>query len=179
MTIQFAVYLQTTYENFRYRYDKKKNPYSKGIPGNLKEVFCSKIPPSMINFRAWASGANESVGTTSVSSESDRGVIGPKDKFQIEVGSRFSRDANKGLPIILRNLDYNAFDENLKRKNFDHSGVVGDKLKRKIGDGEVGLNSVFVHSGQEQQQQQQQYSQWSSGVETSASYDKRTLAPIS
>ncbi|XVE90760.1 hypothetical protein DITRI_Ditri20bG0103100 [Diplodiscus trichospermus] len=46
---------QTTYENFRYRYDKKKNPFNKGILSNFKEVFLSKIPPSMINFRAWTS----------------------------------------------------------------------------------------------------------------------------
>ncbi|KAK1393622.1 S-acyltransferase [Heracleum sosnowskyi] len=42
---------QTTYENFRYRYDKKKNPYNQGIVSNLKEVFFTKIPPSLVNFR--------------------------------------------------------------------------------------------------------------------------------
>ena len=44
---------QTTYENFRYRYEKRKNPYNKGILTNLISLFFSKIPPSMINFRSW------------------------------------------------------------------------------------------------------------------------------
>lgn len=44
---------QTTYENFRYRYDKKENPYNKGTVRNIRELFLSKIPPSMNDFRAW------------------------------------------------------------------------------------------------------------------------------
>ncbi|KAK1397376.1 S-acyltransferase [Heracleum sosnowskyi] len=42
---------QTTRENFKYRYDKKKNPYNHGILNNLKEVFCTKIPLPLVNFR--------------------------------------------------------------------------------------------------------------------------------
>jgi len=44
--------LQTTYENFRYRYDNRANPYNKGVVENFKEIFCSPIPPSKNNFRA-------------------------------------------------------------------------------------------------------------------------------
>lgn len=54
----FHLYLmstnQTTYENFRYRYDKKINPFNQGVLGNFKEVLCSGIPPSKVNFRAQA-----------------------------------------------------------------------------------------------------------------------------
>ncbi|KAK2391404.1 DHHC-type zinc finger family protein [Trifolium repens] len=42
---------QSTYENFRYRYDRQVNPYNKGIVENFKEVFFSSIPPSKNNFR--------------------------------------------------------------------------------------------------------------------------------
>lgn len=42
---------QSTYENFRYRYDKRANPHNKGVVDNFKEVFCSRIPPSKNNFR--------------------------------------------------------------------------------------------------------------------------------
>jgi len=143
---------QTTYENFRYRYDKKKNPYSKGILRNLKSVFCSKIPPSLINFRAWVSEDNSSIGSTSASSESDRGVIIPKDSFHVDVGGRFGRDSSKNVPIILRNLEYNSFEEGLKRNGLN------DKLKGKIGDGEAGLNPVS----------DQEHRQWSNGVGSSA-----------
>lgn len=52
----FHVYLictnQTTYENFRYRYDRKRNPHNRGLARNVIEVFFSKIPTSRNNFRA-------------------------------------------------------------------------------------------------------------------------------
>ncbi|KAL5791553.1 hypothetical protein ACOSP7_000147 [Xanthoceras sorbifolium] len=43
---------QSTYENFRYRYDLRDNPYNKGVIENFMEVFCTRIPPSKNNFRA-------------------------------------------------------------------------------------------------------------------------------
>jgi len=43
---------QTTYENFRYRYDRRANPYHRGILNNILEIFCSSIPHSKNNFRA-------------------------------------------------------------------------------------------------------------------------------
>ncbi|XP_010926776.1 probable protein S-acyltransferase 7 isoform X2 [Elaeis guineensis] len=52
----FHLYListnQTTYENFRYRYDRRDNPYNKGVVVNFKEIFFTSIPPSKNKFRA-------------------------------------------------------------------------------------------------------------------------------
>ncbi|ESQ46850.1 hypothetical protein EUTSA_v10027785mg [Eutrema salsugineum] len=52
----FHLYListnQTTYENFRYSYDRRSNPHNKGVVDNFKEIFYSAIPPSKNNFRA-------------------------------------------------------------------------------------------------------------------------------
>lgn len=52
----FHLYListnQTTYENFRYRYDRRANPYNKGVAQNFEEIFCTSIPPSKNDFRA-------------------------------------------------------------------------------------------------------------------------------
>ncbi|KAL6509148.1 putative protein S-acyltransferase 7 [Orobanche gracilis] len=52
----FHLYListnQTTYENFRYRYDLRANPYNKGVMDNFKEIFFGPTPPSKNNFRA-------------------------------------------------------------------------------------------------------------------------------
>ncbi|CAK9175149.1 unnamed protein product [Ilex paraguariensis] len=52
----FHLYListnQTTYENFRYRYDRRANPYNQGIVENFKEILCTSIPLSKNNFRA-------------------------------------------------------------------------------------------------------------------------------
>lgn len=56
-----AVAWQTTYENFRNRFDKKGNPFNRGVPYNLMEVLCSRIPPSKNHFRAEVTDAsNES-----------------------------------------------------------------------------------------------------------------------
>lgn len=52
----FHLYListnQTTYENFRYRYDRRANPYNKGVLNNFKEIFCTSIPSSKNKFRS-------------------------------------------------------------------------------------------------------------------------------
>ncbi|XP_058103046.1 probable protein S-acyltransferase 7 [Magnolia sinica] len=52
----FHLYListnQTTYENFRYRYDRRDNPYNRGVVQNFKEIFFTSIPPSKNKFRA-------------------------------------------------------------------------------------------------------------------------------
>nr|XP_011470970.1 PREDICTED: probable protein S-acyltransferase 4 isoform X2 [Fragaria vesca subsp. vesca] len=129
----FHVYLictnQTTYENFRYRYDKNENPYTKGILGNLKEVFCSRIPPSMVNFRVWVLKDDDSA-MGSVASESERGFIGSKEKFDIEMGNKFTRDGKLVVPSILWKLDYNGIDDNMKKNNLDSSGFT-EVLKRK------------------------------------------------
>jgi len=44
--------MQSTYENFRYRYDQQSNPYNKGVAANFREIFCSCIPPSKNNVRS-------------------------------------------------------------------------------------------------------------------------------
>lgn len=52
----FHLYLtgknQTTYENFRYRAELRRNAYDKGCMSNFQEVLCTKIEPSRNNFRA-------------------------------------------------------------------------------------------------------------------------------
>uniref|UniRef100_M8C6H2 S-acyltransferase n=1 Tax=Aegilops tauschii TaxID=37682 RepID=M8C6H2_AEGTA len=42
----------TTYENFRYRYDRRANPYNVGVVNNFLEIFCTAVPASKNNFRA-------------------------------------------------------------------------------------------------------------------------------
>ncbi|KAF0897068.1 hypothetical protein E2562_032390 [Oryza meyeriana var. granulata] len=43
---------QTTYENFRYRYERKTNPHNRGVAANIAEIFLSPIPASKNDFRA-------------------------------------------------------------------------------------------------------------------------------
>ncbi|KAI5583575.1 hypothetical protein BDE02_06G023900 [Populus trichocarpa] len=112
----FHVYListnQTTYENFRYRYDKKENPFNRGIIKNFKQVFFSKIPVSAINFREWVTEDDDSIKG---GSDINGNFVG-KGKFDIEMGGKFGKDGAMHLPSILQNLDYGSLDDNLKKK---------------------------------------------------------------
>ncbi|KAK6160491.1 hypothetical protein DH2020_003872 [Rehmannia glutinosa] len=85
----------TTYENFRYQYDQKMNPYNLGYAGNLKEVFFSEIPRSRNNFRAKAkvdsaagSSASSYLGQTISPEIPNRG-------FDVEMEKRQAVDADE------------------------------------------------------------------------------------
>lgn len=86
----FHLYLiitnQTTYENFRYRYDCKMNPYNRGCSGNLWEIFFSKIPPSRNNFRAKVKGETSVYNPVSVGPTTSLEI--PKTSFDVEMGKR-------------------------------------------------------------------------------------------
>ncbi|KAB5573288.1 hypothetical protein DKX38_000482 [Salix brachista] len=83
----YFIFVQTTYENFRYRYDGKMNPYNLGCVRNVLEVFFSKIPKSKNKFRAKvrvdSSGYAAPMQLSHVLSPEM-----PKRSFDIEVGKR-------------------------------------------------------------------------------------------
>lgn len=154
---------QTTYENFRYRYDKKENPYSKGIIKNLKETFLSKIPPSMNDFRSLVQ-ESEPMVVESMTSNPEGGIMNLKEKIDIEMGAKLAEENGFRLPEILRNLDYDGVDDNLKsrdeegRISFDpyfsaeqdeailhvQSSVVEDDTKtdKKVDEGSISIPST-------------------------------------
>ncbi|KAI3750355.1 hypothetical protein L2E82_20989 [Cichorium intybus] len=103
---------QTTYENFRYRYDKKENPYHMGMRRNLLEVFLSKIPPSLNDFRGIV---NEDENMVIEATSSDPGRTS-KEKIDIEMGNKYSESSGISLPEILQNLHYDEFEGNSKQK---------------------------------------------------------------
>ncbi|EOA29157.1 hypothetical protein CARUB_v10025425mg [Capsella rubella] len=117
----FHLYLictnQTTYENFRYRYDKKENPYGKGLFKNLYELFFARIPPPMINFRDWAPDeADVEVG--SIASELDR-TFGPRgDKYDMEMEIGGCRNSKGGLRLQTLEYDNSNIEETVKKKGF-------------------------------------------------------------
>ncbi|KAF7801383.1 putative protein S-acyltransferase 4 isoform X2 [Senna tora] len=99
----------TTYENFRYRYDKKPNPYTKGMMRNLKELSCSKIPSSLVNFRELV--------VEEENSDLEKGLIISKQRFEVEMGGKFGKDGKKQVPsMLLDDLNYNGIDDHLKKK---------------------------------------------------------------
>ncbi|XP_072991405.1 probable protein S-acyltransferase 7 [Typha latifolia] len=85
----FHLYLictnQTTYENFRYRYDRKGNPYNRGFVENVKETMFSKIPSSKNNFRAKVKEGS-SVFTTSHNVGRVLSPDMPKRSVDLELG---------------------------------------------------------------------------------------------
>lgn len=107
--------MQTTYENFRYRYDEKENPYNKGMTNNLREIFFSRIPPSMNDFRAFVE--EDEFMDMEANNHNFMGSVrrSSKEKIDIEMGSKFG-DSNGGLslPDILRNLEYDEIEDDMK-----------------------------------------------------------------
>ncbi|KAI4341203.1 hypothetical protein MLD38_025956 [Melastoma candidum] len=77
---------QTTYENFRYRYDKKENPYRKGMVKNIREIIFFKIPPSTINFRAWTKEEPDMFPESVSSQAAGKGFGTSKSNFDVEMG---------------------------------------------------------------------------------------------
>ncbi|KAH7516831.1 hypothetical protein FEM48_Zijuj10G0176600 [Ziziphus jujuba var. spinosa] len=88
----FHLYLictnQTTYENFRYRYEGKMNPYNHGCARNVVEIFFSGIPKSKNNFRAMVKGDSSSVYNASTTLGHSMSPEMAKTSFDIEMGKR-------------------------------------------------------------------------------------------
>ncbi|OAY48006.1 probable protein S-acyltransferase 7 [Manihot esculenta] len=113
----FHLYLisknQSTYENFRYRYDGLANPFDKGLLENFMQVFCSSIPPSKNNFRAKVSKDQRMVGSL-VSSNIEKSAV------DIEMGRKpvwddTAREALDDYDRAIRNDD-----------NLDEDGGLAD-----------------------------------------------------
>ncbi|XP_018492478.2 probable protein S-acyltransferase 4 [Raphanus sativus] len=104
---------QTTYENFRYRYDKKENPYNRGVLGNIWEIFLSKIPPSMNKFRSFVKEGDYMMVETPTSNPGQN-LVTSKEKTDIEMGGgRVVEEDRKSysLPELLRNLNYEDLED--------------------------------------------------------------------
>lgn len=80
------MFLQTTYENFRYRYDSKRNPYNRGCVRNVFEIFLSKIPKSKSNFRAKVKLESSSLFGSTMSLARPMSPNIRKKSFDIETG---------------------------------------------------------------------------------------------
>ncbi|CAO2184475.1 unnamed protein product [Urochloa humidicola] len=85
----FHLYListnQTTYENFRYRYDRKTNPYNLGVGRNFVDVLFSRVPSSKNNFRA---KVKEDSATFTSSLSMGRVLSPPKMSVDLEMGMK-------------------------------------------------------------------------------------------
>ncbi|XP_062004552.1 probable protein S-acyltransferase 4 [Rosa rugosa] len=119
---------QTTYENFRYRYDKKENPYNKGVIWNFKEIFFSSIPPSVIRFRSFID-TDEQVIVESVAPDLGEGIMSSKEKIDIEMGTGIVDDNGFAIPDILRNLEFVDYEEDLKNQGEEQEPASFDSFQ--------------------------------------------------
>lgn len=87
---------QTTYENFRYQYDKKGNPFNRGSCTNIKETLCSSIPRSRNNFRSFVA-EDEHMMVGPMTPNIGDGMLTPKEKIDIEMGSMLAEDDEEGF----------------------------------------------------------------------------------
>ncbi|KAL1548794.1 putative protein S-acyltransferase 4 [Salvia divinorum] len=109
---------QTMYENFRYRYVKKENPYNKGMINNFKEVFFSRILPSMNNFRAIVK--EDRVEVMEMMDQNFMGYItSKKEKIDIEMRLSFVDSNDILIPDLLRNLEFDDIEDNMKHKELN------------------------------------------------------------
>ncbi|KAL0861987.1 hypothetical protein Bca101_041105 [Brassica carinata] len=112
VVVWFVGGLTTTYENFRYRYDKKENPYGKGLFKNLYELFFARIPPPMINFRDWAPEEPD-VEVGSIASELDR-AFGPRGDHKHDMGMEIGDWKTSKGGLLLQTVEYDNKNHNIE-----------------------------------------------------------------
>ncbi|KAG9447327.1 hypothetical protein H6P81_013455 [Aristolochia fimbriata] len=125
----FHLYLictnQTTYENFRYRYDGKMNPYNRGLPRNIREVFFSRIPPSKNNFRATVK-EDSSAFTPSHSLGRALSPELAKRSFDLEMGGKRQAVAAEEFEEIQNQMGLERCGTQPRREDWSHKGNWGE-----------------------------------------------------
>ncbi|KAL3534063.1 hypothetical protein ACH5RR_007584 [Cinchona calisaya] len=101
----------TTYESFRYRYDKKENSYNQGIFRNLREISLSKTPLALVNFREWVIEEDDTL-MGSISHKFHGDIFSPKAIIDIEL----RKDGSFPFPVALQKIDCNGINDNLKKE---------------------------------------------------------------
>ncbi|XP_068661256.1 probable protein S-acyltransferase 7 [Aristolochia californica] len=125
----FHLYLictnQTTYENFRYRYDGKMNPYNRGLAQNIREVFFSTIPPSKNNFRARVK-EDSSAFTPSHSLGRALSPEMAKRSFDLEMGAKRQAVAAEEFEEIQNQMGLERCGTQPRREDWGHKGNWGE-----------------------------------------------------
>ncbi|TVU50716.1 hypothetical protein EJB05_02103 [Eragrostis curvula] len=110
----------TTYENFRYHYDKKENPYRKSIAENFAEVFFTNIPPPMKNIRSRIGEGALEAGFYTPYIGLD--VNTPREKIDAGTGNKEVLIGGMQVPTVLQNIDYGSFED-----SYDNNRNEGEK----------------------------------------------------
>lgn len=125
---------QTTYENFRYRYDSKENPYNRGLMKNIKETLLSLSIPPMVNFREWVIQEDDSI-VDSMSRRYFGDMVKSNGKLDMELGKP---------PIFLQNLEYSGVDDSLKKAKGENANLEPYFFSAEMHDDKYGVNGSIV-----------------------------------
>lgn len=112
--IFLILYAQTTYENFRYRYDKKENPYRKSMLRNFREVFFSQIPASMNRFRSWDTNEEPVEVVCSMDIAATNIDMNDIASHAAETCKPPAPDTNSDIPRMLQELNYTTSNESMQ-----------------------------------------------------------------
>ncbi|GBG62954.1 hypothetical protein CBR_g34654 [Chara braunii] len=137
---------QTTYENFRHRFESQGNPFTQGCLANFKEVFCTPIDPSKNKFRAFVTVSGPLAASSArLSGGGGAGVmeLSPRNGG----GGGFAAAAGGGRAAVGPSV---SSSQQSHTSNLRH--VAGSTA----GDGNVQMLAQHQQHQQHQQQQQQQ-----------------------
>ncbi|XP_073140273.1 probable protein S-acyltransferase 1 isoform X2 [Henckelia pumila] len=115
---------QTTYENFRYHYDKNENPYNRGTLKNIKEFIFSQSVPSLVNFREWVDEEDDtSAGSTA------KKFVGDIPNLNRRIDLERGMLGKDGISEDAQTLDNSSTNGSLKEGegrdiNFDHFSIL-------------------------------------------------------
>ncbi|XP_062204820.1 probable protein S-acyltransferase 4 [Phragmites australis] len=105
----------TTYENFRYHYDKDDDPYRKSIAANFAEVFFTNIPPPLNDFSSRVGEGALEAGFYTPYIGLD--VTTPRKKNDIDMDNKEVLVGGMQIPTVLQNIDYGSFEDSSDDKN--------------------------------------------------------------
>ncbi|KAB5551633.1 hypothetical protein DKX38_008944 [Salix brachista] len=126
----------TTYENFRYRYDKKENPYNRGVIRNIREIFFSKILPSMNKFRSFVD-EDEHMAVGSLTPNLGDNMDRSKERIDIEMGAKVAGASNLQCPNASDELgEFAKSSRESGQKSIAEDGA-GESVQSSIADNAV------------------------------------------
>ncbi|KAL8254236.1 hypothetical protein R6Q59_032457 [Mikania micrantha] len=133
----FHLYLvitnQTTYENFRSRYERRKNPFNRGCAINVKEILFSKTPRSQIDFRAFVNPEMYSQYNSSIYFGYVFSISSSKKSYETESfvdGSELDLEQCESNPIDHSSKGVDAPDLHSLASKFMTENATTEKEKR-------------------------------------------------
>lgn len=138
---------QTTYENFRYKAEGRRNIFDNGCLNNFMEVFCTKTKPSKNDFRAFVAAEapelpSQYYSNRHVVEETDDDTSGdPRAKVEDDL------DLGGDLLKLSQRRHYEDFDEEMGRERSSNGRRAPDTTGNAVSRSDVRISSRDRRSG--------------------------------